>query len=483
MSRDRTSNPDRAGAGGHAAGAHDQADPLQQARSAVELAEGFGLMPGVVVAAEQAIADRSYSAALAATRAWLMQKPHLELLARSMDPQDAFVPRAQALLDRMRALEPKLPRNIFKVGIAELDREDEAEWLAQFGAKPKGQGNASTYADVHGTVDASVGLGPDASVNVGRTSGPNLDLSPGDIAKGVLVPPWALSKPVRRRVLGADQNPIMDGVDDVVDGLINDTDYLSGFVVGAVHGTQAAIRDCQNAPIDLIKLIVGELKKFALDGHYDVLVRLRDMIKQVPAAVELLGRRWTDDSDRHAQGEFQGEVVGYIGTQLAVLIVTSFAGPLAEAFGPYAGVIRAIAAVSDPVSVVREVALGVRLGARRPRSPCRPPARPSAPRRWQPTRRRARRRRSKARSAPSRRPGKRSSWPTTGAKEGDRNAAVKCRGRARGRRRWAGADAGRREAARPRRVAPGGAARGPARSHAHRRIARADRRDGARLLP
>ncbi|MBK7197521.1 MAG: hypothetical protein IPH80_34170, partial [Myxococcales bacterium] len=202
MSRDRTSNPDRAGAGGHAAGAHDQADPLQQARSAVELAEGFGLMPGVVVAAEQAIADRSYSAALAATRAWLMQKPHLELLARSMDPQDAFVPRAQALLDRMRALEPKLPRNIFKVGIAELDREDEAEWLAQFGAKPKGQGNASTYADVHGTVDASVGLGPDASVNVGRTSGPNLDLSPGDIAKGVLVPPWALSKPVRRRVLG-----------------------------------------------------------------------------------------------------------------------------------------------------------------------------------------------------------------------------------------------------------------------------------------
>lgn len=361
MSRDRTTKPGHDGSGGRGAEAHGDVDPLQQARSAVQLAEGLGPMPGVVVAAQQAIADRSYSAALAATRAWMMHKPHVELLARSMDPSDQDVPRAQALLDRMRPLEPKLPRNIFKLGIAELDREDEAEWLALIGAPPKRQGKSSAYAGAHGKLEGNAGLDDGASVHAGHTSDPILDLSPGDIAKGVLVPPWALVKPVRQRVLGADHDPVMGGVDDVLDGLINDTDYLSGFVVGAVQGTQAAIRDCQNAPLDLIKLIVGELKKFALDKHYDVLVRLRDMIKQAPAAIELLGKRWNDDSDRHAQGAFQGEVVGYIGTQLAILIVTSFAGPLAEAFGPYAGVIRAIAAVSDPVSVVREVALGVRL--------------------------------------------------------------------------------------------------------------------------
>lgn len=361
MSRDRTTKPGHDGSGGRGAEAHGDVDPLQQARSAVQLAEGLGPMPGVVVAAQQAIADRSYSAALAATRAWMMHKPHVELLARSMDPSDQDVPRAQALLDRMRPIEPKLPRNIFKLGIAELDREDEAEWLALVGAPPKRQDKSSAYAGAHGNLEGNAGLDDGASVHVGHTSDPILDLSPGDIAKGVLVPPWALVKPVRQRVLGADHDPVMGGVDDVLDGLINDTDYLSGFVVGAVQGTQAAIRDCQNAPVDLIKLIISELKKFALDKHYDVLVRLRDMIKQAPAAIELLGKRWNDDSDRHAQGAFQGEVVGYIGTQLAILIVTSFAGPLAEAFGPYAGVIRAIAAVGDPVSVVREVALGVRL--------------------------------------------------------------------------------------------------------------------------
>ncbi|MBP6842857.1 MAG: hypothetical protein KA201_03910 [Kofleriaceae bacterium] len=361
MSRDRASKPDHDGTAGRGAAAHDQGDSLQQARYAVQLAEGLGRMPGVAAAAQEAIADRDYPAAIAAARAWTMHKPHVELIAQSMDPHDDFVTRAQALLDRMRPIEGKLPRNIFKVGIAELDREDEAEWLAQLGGSPKGGSKSSAYAGLHGKLEGNVGLDADVSVNVGRTSGPNLDLSPGDIAKGVLVPPWALTKPVRQRVLGADQNPVMHGVDDVLDGLINDTDYLSGFAIGAVHGTQAAIRDCQNAPIDLIKLIVGELKKFALDGRYDVLVRLRDMIKQAPAALELLGKRWNDDSDRHAQGEFQGEVVAYIGTQLAILIVTSFAGPLAEAFGPYAGVIRAIAAVGDPVSVVREIALGVRL--------------------------------------------------------------------------------------------------------------------------
>lgn len=360
MSRDRSSKPGHDGSTGRAA-AHGDVDPLQQARSAVQLAEGLGPLPGVVVAAQQAIADRSYSAALAATRAWMMHKPLVEQLARSMDPNDEDVPRAQALLDRMRPLEAKLPRNIFKLGIAELDREDEAEWLALVGAPPKRPDKSSAYAGAHGKLEGNAGLDDGASVHAGHTSDPILDLSPGDIAKGVLVPPWALVKPVRQRVLGADHDPVMGGVDDVLDGLINDTDYLSGFVVGAFKGTQSAIRDCQNAPIDLIKLIIGELKKFALDKHYDVLVRLRDMIKQAPAALELLGQRWTDDSDRHAQGEFQGEVVAYIGTQLAILIVTSFAGPLAEAFGPYAGVIRAISAVADPVGVVREVALGVRL--------------------------------------------------------------------------------------------------------------------------
>lgn len=361
MSRDRASSPDHDGSAGRSAASHDQSDPLQQARHAVQLAEGLGPMPGVAAAAQEAITDHDYAAAIAAARAWAMHKPHVELIARSMDPHDDFVARGQALLDRMRPIETKLPRNIFKVGIAELDREDEAEWLAQVGGAAKGGSKSSAYAGLHGKLEGNVGLETDVSVQGGRTSDPLLDLSPGDIARGVLVPPWALSKPVRQRVLGADHDPVMHGVDDVLDGLINDGEYLSGFVVGAVHGTQAAIRDCQNAPIDLIKLIVGELKKFALDKHYDVLVRLRDMIKQAPAALELLGKRWNDDSDRHAQGEFQGEVVGYIGTQLAVLIVTSFAGPLAEAFGPYAGVIRAITAVADPVSVVREVALGVRL--------------------------------------------------------------------------------------------------------------------------
>lgn len=80
-------------------------DELQQAHAAVELAEGAGAGPSVAAMAEQAIDQRAYASAMNIARIWLLNKPHVERAARSMDPADPFVARAQAVLDRMRPLE------------------------------------------------------------------------------------------------------------------------------------------------------------------------------------------------------------------------------------------------------------------------------------------------------------------------------------------------------------------------------------------
>ena len=358
------------GAGARADHEHDGGD-LQRAHLALQLVAGGRYMPGIIAQAEQAIAQRSYSGAVAAARGWQLNKPLVELLARSMDPFDPDVARAQAALDRMRAVEPKLPRHIFTLGLTELDHQDRLEWLAQIGAAPtpdsatspasstKPDAPPSVYAGAKGEVAEHADVGAEELDGTGRSEGGGPGL--GDIARGLVVPVWAQNRTFRRRVLGAGNNPVMDGVDDVLEGLINDPDFAVGFAVGAGQGCFGAIRDCLRGPYDLAKLAAEVTQKLAMYKHLELLQSLRNTIKSVPAAVELLGKRWNDDSDRRAQGEFQGEVVGYIGTQLAIMVITAAAAPLAEVAGPFAAVIRVIAAVGDPLNAVREVAMGVRL--------------------------------------------------------------------------------------------------------------------------
>jgi len=352
VGRDRAPNAGLQGAqvGGPKPGVGDE---LQQAHAAVELAEGAGSGPSVAAMAEQAIDQRAYASAMNIARIWLLNKPHVERAARSMDPADPFVARAQAVLDRMRPLEPRLPSHPFALGVPELDRKDRDAWLSQLGATPApAPGPAGSAPSGNADVGASSGHGEGSMRDVVDLEG---------IARGVLVPFWAQNDTVRRTILGADQNPVMDGVDDVAHSLIYDSVYGAGFAVGAARGCGSAVVDCLRGPYDLAKLAIEVGTKLALFQHTELLTSLRDTIKAVPAAIDLLGKRWNDDSDRRAQGAFQGEVVGYIGTQLAILVITAAANPLAELAGPYAAVIRAIAAVGDPLSAIREVALGVRL--------------------------------------------------------------------------------------------------------------------------
>lgn len=332
--------------------AADTGVELRQAHGAVELVEGLGIGPSVPAMAEEAIETRAYGSAMNVARIWLLNKPLVEYAARSMDPDDPFVARAQAVLDRMRPLEAKLPSQPFALGIAELDRRDRDAWLLRLG------GELPAAAAPHGDASTGTNLGASDGLARGRTKD-RIDL--GAVARDLLVPWWLQDDTIRRNILGAAQNPLMDDVDDVLGGLVHDPLYGSGFAVGAASGCGHAVVDCLRGPYDLAKLAIEVGTKLALYKHVELLTSLRDTIKAVPAALELLGERWNDDSDRHAQGKFQGEVVGYIGTQLAILVITAAANPLAELAGPYAAVIRAIAAVGDPLTAVREVALGVRL--------------------------------------------------------------------------------------------------------------------------
>lgn len=79
--------------------------------------------------------------------------------------------------------------------------------------------------------------------------------------------------------------------------------------------------------------------------------------KQIPGALKALADRWNDGSDPYAQGAFQGKVVGYIATQVAIIVVSSITMPIV---GPYADVITTLKLVSSPVEGIVEVAAAAR---------------------------------------------------------------------------------------------------------------------------
>ncbi|MBL8623064.1 MAG: hypothetical protein JNK64_17240 [Myxococcales bacterium] len=324
-------------------------DPLAHGHSAVTLLSGGGFgLPRISVMAREALATGEYGPARHAAMTWYTNKPYLEELARSLDPEDDMVARAQALLDEMAPLEPRLPNLVELAFGLEQSAKARAHWLARLG---RAESHAATPAAAPAIPEVRSPLRPE---NI------KPELGWSEIAAGALggvgVGWAALSH--------ESADPLQRGVADVIDHALDSPEYSAGFLVGGIGGASAALSDSQQSVVDLAKLVYDLLAARFRGGDLGMLKALRDKVmgligagKQIPGALKALADRWNDGSDPYAQGAFQGTVVGYIATQVAIIIVSSMTVPVV---GPYADVVAALKLVTSPVEGIVEVAAAAR---------------------------------------------------------------------------------------------------------------------------
>jgi hypothetical protein len=147
MSHDRRDKgTDLEGSGGASfdSGRRRGNDALAEGHAAVRLLEGGGLgMPRISVMAQAALDSGEFGPARHASTTWHINKPYLEALARSLDPTDDLVGRAQALLKEMESLESRLP-DLFELGFRGAESaQGRAHWLARLGRAAQREADAA----------------------------------------------------------------------------------------------------------------------------------------------------------------------------------------------------------------------------------------------------------------------------------------------------------------------------------------------------
>jgi len=136
VSRERPSQHGQAPASAAAATSSSGGD-LEQGHAAVQILEGGGLFPRITAWAAGAIEQGNFAGASEASRCWFISRPYLRTLARSLDPSDRTVIKAQALLDDMAPLEERLP-TMLEMTLGG-DGQRRAAWLARIGQASKGE--------------------------------------------------------------------------------------------------------------------------------------------------------------------------------------------------------------------------------------------------------------------------------------------------------------------------------------------------------
>lgn len=312
----------------------------------MKLLEGGGLFPRISVWAAAAVEQSNFVGASEVSRRWFTNRPYVATLARSLDPSDALVPRAQSLLDDMASFEGQLP-TILEMALPGAS-EPEAQrgktaWLARIGrAAKRADGASANESAATATPAVQSPLRPE-NVKSGW------DVVVAAAVGGGLVG-WAEEH--RDSV-----NPIEEVPADVINKFVNSPEYASGFAVGGLEGAWAALKDNAHVFVDIYDLLVDLVKAKLANGDLGVLFAVRDKImgliaagRQVPAALKAFAERWNDSSDLAAQGHFQGHAVGYIAVQVLALVI----GAIAPG-GQYADVIRILKLATDPLGGLLEL--------------------------------------------------------------------------------------------------------------------------------
>lgn len=158
-------------------------------------------------------------------------------------------------------------------------------------------------------------------------------------------------------------DPIRRTVADTLHDLTHDAPYLYGFARGTAAGTREALRDFAMGVPQTGELIAEIVRAVAFDGFVELFHKaehaVSELVRVVPQLVPWFTERWSDPAS-YPRGEFRGQATAYGVTMLSLVIISAYAGPLAELAGDYAIVIRAIQAIdlaSDITTVLRPLGL------------------------------------------------------------------------------------------------------------------------------
>jgi DNase/tRNase domain of colicin-like bacteriocin len=194
------------------------------------------------------------------------------------------------------------------------------------------------------------------------TSSPLLDDNP--VSRVLLGP---IGNKLRQResvrtILGADRDPAMDPVADVIGDLANDPAFTSGFAVGSIEGTGRAIYDTVHGLKDAADLAINISASLITFHHRDLMHRATSTIDElVRSAPQLLGAAsamWNAPNPIK-RGHFQGQLTAYCLTTSAIVIAGMMSGGEIAATGPYAGIIRALGWIGNPIEGLTALEAGL----------------------------------------------------------------------------------------------------------------------------
>jgi hypothetical protein len=159
-------------------------------------------------------------------------------------------------------------------------------------------------------------------------------------------------------------SPLAPLADTMVD-FFSDATFAGGFTVGVVQGAYSAAADVLGGAKELLAGIVDVVQALIADGLVDAAIgtarKVGAFFESAPAALRQLGARFEAQwhaEDSYDRGNFRGEVVGYVVTQLAVIIASggTVAAALAAGgkWGPILAVVRAADAAGDVFTYARQ---------------------------------------------------------------------------------------------------------------------------------
>lgn len=131
--------------------------------------------------------------------------------------------------------------------------------------------------------------------------------------------------------------------------IVTDASFAAGFGVGTIEGIYGALRDLIGGAADGVKLAMELAEAYLTGGMIRVTIKavekLNDAAGDMAAAIRLLGpevaKRWHEGSS-YEQGNFRGEVVGYVVAQIALLVATSGESAALQASGKWGAIVRAL---------------------------------------------------------------------------------------------------------------------------------------------
>ncbi len=121
--------------------------------------------------------------------------------------------------------------------------------------------------------------------------------------------------------------------------LFTDAAFAGGFVVGALEGAVGAVVDLARGAVEVLELAYEIAHALVTGGliqaTMDAAGKLSAFFAKAPAALMALGKdfqtRW-EQPGSYARGNFRGEVLGYVATQIAIIIISGGAAAEGVAF-------------------------------------------------------------------------------------------------------------------------------------------------------